>query len=131
MLEKTKAFFDSMTLEQLTEHLESIGIKFIEKGENSMYNNLVFIKHENSNNKFLFKVPMNITLKASEKVFVDTIQGECMGECVSDSFIVGGHETVCIMVGAGAYYPLKEVIGYAHKQEGYRCIEFALASIPF
>lgn len=95
------------------------------------YYNLVFIKHENGNNKFLFKVPMNITLKAGEKVFAITIIGEKLGTCISDSFIVGEHETACIMAGTGAYYPLKEVIGFAQKQEGYRCIEFALASIPF
>jgi len=92
------------------------------------YYNLVFLKHEYSNNKFLFKVPTNITLKLGEKVFVDTIQGEQMGECVSNSFIVGQYEANCIMDGTGAYYPLKEVIGYAHKQEGYKCISF---DVPF
>ena len=95
------------------------------------YYNLVFIKHENSDKTYLFQAPMQNRLKAGEKVFVDTIQGESMGECKSDSFIVDNFTAEQIISGAGAYYPLKEVIGYAHKQEGYRCIEFALASIPF
>jgi len=92
------------------------------------YYNLVFIRHENSNNNYLFQAPLAIRLKAGEKVFADTIQGECLGTCASDSFIVGEHETACIMMGAGAYYPLKEVIGYAYKQEGYKCVSF---DVPF
>ena len=48
--------------------------------------------------------------------------------CVSDSFIVGEKETACIAAGAGAYCPLKEVIGYAASQTGYKCIDF---NLPF
>lgn len=96
--------------------------------EQQQYYNLVFIKHENDNKNYLFQVPMIIRLKAGEKVFAETIQGESLGECVTDSFIVGEHETACIMTGTGAYYPLKDVIGFASKQEEYRCIDF---SLPF
>lgn len=93
------------------------------------YYNLVFVKHdENDKKNYLFQAPLAIRLKAGDKVFVETIQGECLGNCVSDSFIVGEHGTASIMMGAGAYYPLKEVVGFAQKQEGYRCIDF---SLPF
>jgi hypothetical protein len=95
------------------------------------YYNLVFIKHENSDKIYLFQAPLTIRLKADEKVFVDTIQGECIGTCVSNSFIVGEYETDCIVVATGAYKPLKDVIGWAEKQEGYRCIDFGLVDIPF
>jgi len=91
------------------------------------YYNLVFIKHdENDEKNYLFQAPLAIRFKAEDKVFVSTIRGECLGNCVSDSFIVGEHETASIVIGTGAYYPLKEVIGYAYKQEGYRCASFGL-----
>lgn len=98
---------------------------------NEKYYNLVFVKHENNDKNFLFKLPLNINLNNREKVFVDTSKGRAIGECVSDSFIVDNYTTVQIMEGTRAYYPLKDVVGYAKKQEGYRCIDFALADVPF
>lgn len=95
------------------------------------YYNLVFINHSYKERNFLFQLPLPMKLKSGEKVFVETIQGECMGTCVSDSFIVGEHETACIMAGTGAYLPLRDVIGWATQREGYECISFASASLPF
>ncbi len=92
------------------------------------YYNLVFIKHENDYRNYLFCVPMGITLKAGQKVFVNTMHGEAMGDCVTDSFIVDEYTTKQIIAGAGAYEPLKEVIGIAKEQSGYRCMYFG---IPF
>ncbi|GEM_PF-3244400 len=126
MLEKTKAFYDSLILDELTEHLKSIGIKFVEKGGNQMYHNLVFVNHGDSNKNFLFKLPMTISLKQGEKVFLCTSKGECMGTCASNSFIVDNYTKQQIASGTGAYEPLKEVVGYAQEQTGYRCIEFGL-----
>lgn len=220
MFEKTKAFFDSLTLDELTEQLKSIGIEFVkiggnmkfnlekiignrihcnteekanallkflhengfrwvgetpltqynnywdsyeektcyevnkdrtvafadtnffknyiefedileEEGGNKMYYNLVFIGHEGTAKNYLFKLPLNINLKAGEKVYVNTSRGQDMGVCASNNFIVDEHTTEQIIVGSGAYKPLKEVIGYAQEQTGYRCIEFDLLSVPF
>jgi hypothetical protein len=99
--------------------------------DEQQYYNLVFIRHKGKNKNYLFNVPLNIRLKASNTVFTATSKGESFGMCMSDSFIVGEHETACIMMGAGAYYPLKDVIGFAKKQEGYRLIDFRLAEVPF
>ncbi len=101
-----------------------------EEGGNKMYHNLVFINHYAGKN-YLFKLPLNVKLNAGLEVFVDTIQGRTMGRCVSDSFIVDDYTKQQIVAGEGAYEPLKEVVGLAKKQEGYRCIEFDLMSVPF
>lgn len=94
------------------------------------YYNLVFVNHGDSNKNYLFQVPLNISLKVGEKVFVDTSKGECIGNCVTNSFIVDEHTAEKIMTGTGAYV-LKDVIGLAEKQEGYRCVHFALMDCPF
>jgi len=54
-----------------------------------------------------------------------------MGDCVTDSFIVDKYTAEQIIVGAGAYKPLKYVIGWAEKQDGYKCIDFRLVDVPF
>lgn len=95
------------------------------------YYNLVFVKHENNEKNYLFQAPMQNRLKAGEKVFVDTIQGESMGECKSDSFIVDNFTAEQIISGTRAYKPIKDVIGYAEKQTGYRCVYFGLIDCPF
>lgn len=92
------------------------------------YKNLVFIKHENRFKTFLFQVPIDISLKAGEKVFVNTIKGEAIGDCVTDSFIVDEYTANQIITGTGAYEALKEVVGFAKEQSGYKCIYFG---IPF
>lgn len=94
------------------------------------YYNLVFVNHGTDRN-YLFQAPLMIRLKKGEKVFAETSLGESIGECVTDSFIVGEYETDCIVVATGAYKPLKDVIGWAEKQEGYRCIDFGLGDLPF
>ena len=95
------------------------------------YFNLVFINHSDKEKNYLFQAPLTIRLKAGEKVFADTAQGEAMGDCVTDSFIVDEYTAEQIIEGTGAYKPLKDVIGWAKKQEGYKCIDFGLVDIPF
>jgi hypothetical protein len=95
------------------------------------YYNLVFINHSDKEKNYLFQVPLAIRLKAGEKVFADTTQGEVMGDCVTDSFIVDEYTAEQIIIGAGAYKPLKYVIGWAKKQDGYKCIDFRLVDVPF
>lgn len=95
------------------------------------YYNLVFVNHGTTKN-YLFQAPLTIRLNKGEKVFAETIQGECIGTCVTDSFIADKFITEQIITGTGAYEPLKEIVGYAEKQEEYRCIDFRLAvDIPF
>lgn len=94
------------------------------------YYNLVFVNHE-TNKNYLFQAPLMIRLKRGEKVFAETNQGESMGECVTDSFIVDKYTAEQIILGSNAYMPLKDVIGWAEKQEGYRCIDFGLVDLPY
>jgi len=95
------------------------------------YYNLVFINHSDKEKNYLFQAPLAIRLKVGEKVFADTTQGEVMGDCVTDSFIVDEYTAEQIIIGAGAYKPLKYVIGWAKKQDGYKCIDFRLVDVPF
>ena len=90
------------------------------------YYNLVFINHSDKEKNYLFQVPLAIKLKVGEKVFADTAQGEAMGDCVTDSFIVNKYTAEQIVVGTGAYFPLKDVTGLANKREGYEYIDFRL-----
>ncbi len=55
---------------------------FESEGGNQMYYNLAFVNHGDSSNNYLFKLPMNIQVKESEKVYVDTVQGQAIGTCV-------------------------------------------------
>ncbi|KAF5051108.1 hypothetical protein DSECCO2_422710 [anaerobic digester metagenome] len=86
------------------------------------YFNLVFINHGDSDKNYLFKAALQVNLQAGEKVFVDTISGRYPATCVSDSFIVDGYTAQQIIVGSGAYLPLKHVVGRA--KEKYECEEF-------
>lgn len=95
------------------------------------YYNLVFINHGNSSKNYLFKVHLKVSLKKGEKVFVKTPKGECIATTASDSFIVDNYTAEQIIAGTGAYKPLKDVIGWAEKQEGYRCAYFDIIDIPF
>lgn len=132
MLEKIKALFSSMTEDELTEYLKSIGIEFAEKGEQKiMYYNLVFINHGDSSKNYLFKVPMGIELKRYEQVFCNTIRGESRGTCISNSFIVDEYTAKQIISGTGAYEPLKEVTGRAVAYTDYKLERFDLARLPF
>ena len=95
------------------------------------YYNLVFVSHSDKEKNYLFQVPLAIKLKVGEKVFADTAQGEAMGDCVTDSFIVDKFTAGQIILGSNAYLPLKDVVGWAKKQEGYRYIDFGLGDLPF
>jgi len=95
------------------------------------YYNLVFINHSDKEKNYLFQVPLAIRLKVGEKVFADTAQGEAMGDCVTDSFIVDKYTADQIIAGTGAYKPIKNVRGWAEKQEDYRCAYFDIVDIPF
>lgn len=87
-----------------------------------VYYNLVFANHEGNSKSYLFQAPLQINLRVSEKVFVDTVSGRVPANCVSDSFIVDGHTAQQIIAGSGAYLPLKKVVGRA--KERYECEEF-------
>lgn len=96
------------------------------------YYNLVFIKHDNFIYKnYLFQAPMDIRLKAGERVFVETIKGQSTGVCASNSFIVDKFTAEQIIAGTGAYEPIKNVFGWAEKQTDYKCVHFALIDCPF
>lgn len=82
-------------------------------------NNLVFIKHMGDKKHYLFEVPMAIKLKKGDKVFCDTMYARQFGECVTDSFYVDDTSRECIVIGCGAYEPLKSVVGYAVEKKVY------------
>lgn len=53
-----------------------------------MLKNYVIIKHIENSGKFLFRVPMGISLEAGEKVVCDTSRGgDQLGVCCCDSFL--------------------------------------------
>lgn len=121
--------FGSIKIKNVDSYIEFEDV--IERGGgNQMYHNLVFINHYAGKN-YLFKLPLNIKLNTGQEVFVDTIQGQTMGKCVTDSFIVDDYTKNQIVAGNGAYEPLKEVAGLAKKQEGYKCIDFRFIDVPF
>ena len=93
-------------------------------------NNLVFIKHMGDAKYYLFEVPMSIELKKGNKVFCDTMYGRQLGECVTDSFYVDDISRACIVIGCGAYEPLKRVVGYAVEKKVYEQQLFD-NSLPF
>jgi hypothetical protein len=93
-------------------------------------NNLVFIKHMGDAKYYLFEVPMAVKLKKGDKVFCDTMYARQFGECVTDSFYVDDISRACIVMGCGAYEPLKRVVGYAVEKKVYEQQLFD-NSLPF
>jgi hypothetical protein len=88
--------------------------------------NLVFIKHENDIKKYLFEVPLDVELKVGNKVMCNTIRGNSMGVCVTDSFIVDNVSARNIISAFEAYEPLKYILGYAREKTEYEVQYFDL-----
>lgn len=86
--------------------------------------NLVFIKHQGSNKKFMFEVPVGVELMKGEKVFCDTRLGNQIGTCATSSFYINSHSLESVMEGFEATMPLRKVIGYAEPISEYRLVKF-------
>lgn len=82
--------------------------------------NLIFAKHENQNRNFLFQLPVNVEIKAKQRIFVDTMYGETEAIAATSNFHVDAGVLSAIVEGCGAYLPLKNVTGYAEKVEKYQ-----------
>lgn len=73
--------------------------------------NLVIVKHENCDQKYLFRVTKNVY--AGELVRVRTKKGDTLATCLCDSFSIedGSDEYETILSAFGATEPLSYVIG--------------------
>lgn len=72
---------------------------------------IVFIRHTNGGQRFLFEAPPGIDLKEGEEVVVQTKNGETVGICVCDSFELDGKALQAVTKVVGAKLPLKPVVG--------------------
>ncbi len=72
---------------------------------------VVFVKHTNGAQAFLFEAPAGISLKEGEEVVVQTKSAETIGRCVCDSFELGGKALQAVAKVTGAKMPLKPVVG--------------------
>lgn len=82
--------------------------------------NLIFATHGEYGKKFLFGLPVNVTIKEGERIFVDTMYGESQAIAATDSFQVDSEALSAIVAGCGAYLPLKSVTGIAEPVTTYR-----------
>ena len=75
------------------------------------YIHCAFVLHERDERKYLFSVDSPYQLKNGTEVLCETIQGEVRGICVGNSFLVDESTLKSIVVGVGAYLPLKRIVG--------------------
>lgn len=73
--------------------------------------NVVFVKHANNPQKYLFELPLGEEIKAGWVVMVDTRRGRARASAVSDSFCLLEEQLPHIAKGVGAYLPLARVAG--------------------
>ena len=76
--------------------------------------NLVFAKHDNCSQEFLFSVPWYLEVRKGDVLLVDTIHGEAVATATSELF--EGRDIDEVAVRFGAYLPLKRVKAVAGKK---------------
>lgn len=92
--------------------------------------NLIFAKHSECGQNYLFRVPCGVDINKGEKIYVDTIRGETLATAVTDNFYLSPTPFNAVADGIGAYLPLKYVTGLAEKKETYQKKQID-SSIPF
>lgn len=75
--------------------------------------NLVIVKHEKCEKKYLFRVPNKEVAYAGDLVMVENKNGKCLATCLCDSYSIseGSDEYKSILSAFGASEPLAPVIG--------------------
>jgi hypothetical protein len=91
--------------------------------------NLVFVRHAPGEKQYLFQAPPDVEFEAGQKVFVDTMRGECVAEVSMENFLVPEKLADFVTSGCGAYKPLKHVTGLAVPSETYEKQPFK--ELPF
>lgn len=91
--------------------------------------NLIFASHEGDTKKFLFQLPLGIEVAKGQKFYVDTMRGESIVIAETENIYVGRHTADALVIGCGAYEPLKMVTGYAVRLDKYEKQPFN--GIPF
>ena len=71
----------------------------------------IFVKHENSEKKFLFEVPHGLDIDRGETVLCDTMHGEARGITVTDTFELERGAAHILSDILGFYFPVKKIIG--------------------
>lgn len=71
----------------------------------------VFVKHGNSDKKFLFEVPDGLDIECGETVLCDTMYGEKRGKTVTDTFELERGAAHILSDILGFYFPVKQIIG--------------------
>ena len=90
---------------------------------------VVFVKHENSEKRYLFCAPESQSLKRGDVVVCRTANGDEKGVCATGSFFVSGIDEIVRAVGA--YLPLKKVVGKVVKETTSKIIDFSDNDLPF
>jgi len=72
---------------------------------------IVFCSHNPPYNRFLFVVPSSNEVKRGDKLYVDTMHGECEATAECDGIWVTQEQLEQIVPGTGAYWPLRFVTG--------------------
>lgn len=96
----------------------------------------VFVKHEDSEKKYLFCVDDMERLQDGQEVVCDTKFGKSFGKCIGRSFTVSELALESICKGTGATIPLSSVIGIVEtklveRKETKFFKDISLNDIPF
>jgi hypothetical protein len=73
-------------------------------------NTYVFVKHENSDKKFLFEVPDGFNVRFGDNVLCDTMKGEARGLVVSAPFELDRKAANVLSDILGFYFPVKQIV---------------------
>jgi hypothetical protein len=95
------------------------------------YINLVFVKHDGQNKEYLFQAPLNVELKAGDRVFCDTMRGSAQAVVTEENLIVPEAIANRIAKRCGAYLPLKKIFGMAVEKTSYTVQRFDEIDLPF
>lgn len=71
----------------------------------------VFVKHGNSDKKFLFEVPDGLDIECGETVLCDTIYGNNKGLIVTNPFELERGAAHILSDVLGFYFPVKKIVG--------------------
>lgn len=75
------------------------------------YYNIVYCRHaDKPKRRFVFEVPLDVSIGKGDVLLVDTAQGEAMAIATSNNICLPDYEAKQIAENAGAYFPLKRVL---------------------
>lgn len=81
------------------------------------YLNIVFVKHIKSGKRYVFKAPLNASVKRDDILLVETKRGIKRAIATSDNLILSEDVVWQIAMNGGAYWPLANVLGLVKTRE--------------